>query len=92
MLRSLVGSEMCIRDSGKRVNKPGFQLEIGDVVSLREKARTMNIVTAALTAATPPPYIEYLADKNSANIVREPAIDEIPVICRVNMVVEYYNR
>jgi len=79
--------------NGKKVDRPGYQLDIGDIVSLSEKAKAMNIVSAALTSATPPPYIEYIgADKHSANFVRQPSVDEIPVICRVNMVVEYYNR
>ncbi len=78
--------------NGKRCSKPGCMISIGDVISLRAKAKELPLVTSSLQSSSPPAYIEFLADKNSAHFVRQPGVDEIPIICRVNMVVEYYNR
>ena len=80
----------------KRCNIPSRMIKIGDVISLKEKAKTIPYVLQAIE--TPerdvPDYIEIDHSKLSGGILRIPAPDEIPypVQMETNLVIEYYSR
>ena len=80
----------------KRCNIPSRMIKVGDVISLKEKAKTIPYVLQAIE--TPerdvPDYIEIDYSKFSGGILRIPAPDEIPypVQMETNLVIEYYSR
>ena len=80
----------------KRCNIPSRMIKVGDVISLKEKAKTIPYVLQAIE--TPerdvPDYIEIDHSKLSGGILRIPAPDEIPypVQMETNLVIEYYSR
>ncbi len=80
----------------KRCNIPSRMIKVGDVISLKETAKTIPYVLQAIT--TPerdvPDYIEIDHSKFSGGILRIPAPDEIPypVQMETNLVIEYYSR
>jgi len=80
----------------KRCNIPSRMIKIGEVISLKEKAKTIPYVLQAIE--TPerdvPDYIEIDHSKFSGEILRIPAPDEIPypVQMETNLVIEYYSR
>ena len=80
----------------KRCNIPSRIIKVGDVISLKEKAKTIPYVLQAIE--TPerdvPDYIEIDYSKFSGGILRIPAPDEIPypVQMETNLVIEYYSR
>ena len=80
----------------KRCNIPSRMIKVGDVISLKEKAKTIPYVLQAIE--TPerdvPDYIEIDHSKFSGAILRIPAPDEIPypVQMETNLVIEYYSR
>ena len=80
----------------KRCNIPSRMIKVGDVISLKEKAKTIPYVLQAIE--TPerdvPDYIEIDDSKFSGGILRIPAPDEIPypVQMETNLVIEYYSR
>jgi small subunit ribosomal protein S4 len=78
--------------NGRKIDRPGKLVTIEDVITIREKSRNMPMVQSALTQANPPGYIEASKEQFMARLTREPETEEIPVICRVPMVVEFYSR
>tara|TARA_B100000989_G_scaffold41226_1_gene26187 strand:+ start:1924 stop:2550 length:627 start_codon:yes stop_codon:yes gene_type:complete len=80
----------------KRCNIPSRMIKVGEVISLKEKAKTIPYVLQALE--TPerdvPDYIEIDHLKFTGGILRIPSLDEIPypVQMETNLVIEYYSR
>lgn len=89
--RQLVGHGH-ITVNGKRVDIPSFLVKMGDVVSVREKSKKMLMFQESLQSANPPAYVELNRTDLSCRIARIPEREEIPVICEVPLVVEYYAR
>ncbi|RAY16007.1 30S ribosomal protein S4 [Actinomadura craniellae] len=81
---------------GARVNIPSYRVRPGAVVTIAERSRTKPpFVLAAAGAHVPERVPDYLqADHTTltAQLVRLPERHEIPVICDVQLVVEYYSR
>ncbi|WP_426566839.1 30S ribosomal protein S4 [Angustibacter sp. McL0619] len=83
---------------GRLVDKPSYRLRPGQVVSVRERSRAMTpfVVAAAnghrdvLPAV--PAYLALGSDGLCARLEREPRRAEVPVICDVALVVEFYAR
>jgi len=89
--RQLV-SHAHFRVNGKKVNVPSYEMRIGDVITVREKSRDLDIFPMAQQLSSPPPYLT-VDDKNlTAQLSRLPEHDEIPVTCEISLVVEFYSR
>lgn len=78
--------------NGERVDIPSYLLSPNDVVSIRPKSRKMECFHEALRTGRAPSYINLSKSEMSAQLLYLPPREEIPVICNVNFVVEYYNR
>jgi len=80
--------------NGKRCNIPSRMVKPGDVIELREKARTIPMVIEAGQSPEreQPEYISVAGFKST--YVRVPSLDEVPypVIMEPNLVVEFYSR
>ena len=80
--------------NGKRCNISSRMIKVGDVISLKDKAKTIPAVLQAIE--TPerdvPDYIDVDHSKFSGGILRIPAPDEIPypVQMETNLVIEFY--
>jgi small subunit ribosomal protein S4 len=83
-----------VKVNGKRVNIPSYVCKVGDVIEVREKARSMAIVLEALQSGErdQPDYIEVDAKAMTARFSRMPGLAEVPypVQMEPNLVVEYY--
>ena len=85
-----------VKVNDMRCNIPSRMIKVGDVISLKEKAKTIPYVLQAIE--TPerdvPDYIEIDHSKFSGGILGIPAPDEIPypVQMETNLVIEYYSR
>ena len=71
--------------NGGRVNIPSFLVSLEDTVSVREKSKNLLIINDARSKANLPPYISSDAKSMVVRLEREPTIEEIPVICEVQM-------
>lgn len=79
--------------NGKRVNIASYILSPGDVVSVRQKSVRMNMfLEAAESAYYPPDYISLNKEKLEFSMVYTPKRHEVPVVCEVPQVIEYYSR
>ncbi|MGI9439765.1 MAG: 30S ribosomal protein S4 [Parvibaculales bacterium] len=82
--------------NGRRCNIPSRHLKVGDVVEIREKSRTLNIVLEALQSPERemPDYMDVDHNKLTAVLTRIPQLADIPypVQMEPNLVIEFYSR
>ncbi|MFT5193815.1 MAG: small subunit ribosomal protein S4 [Cellvibrionaceae bacterium] len=79
--------------NGKRVNIASYILSVGDVVSVRPKSIKMDMfVEASESAYYPPDYISLNKENLTFSMVYIPKRHEVPVVCEVPQVIEYYSR
>ncbi len=82
--------------NGRKVDKPSFRLRVGDTVEVVEKSRQKTpFVLAAAGAhagATTVPYLDISISNLRATLVGMPVRETVPVVCEVQLVVEFYSR
>ncbi len=79
--------------NGNIVNIPSYQVQVGDVISVREKSKKISCFTEAIESAdTSPSYIDVSPNDMSIKLIELPKREEIPIICEIPLVVEYYSR
>ena len=85
-----------VKVNGKRVNIASYLLKTGDLIELKEKSRSLEIVLRGIesTERDIPDYIECDQKKLTAKITRIPKLAEVPypVQMEPNLVVEFYSR
>jgi small subunit ribosomal protein S4 len=81
-----------IQVNGRRVNIPSFHVQQNHTISIKEKSRKLECFQDAIRNATPPPYIELTKADFSFKFLYVPPREEVPVVCDVPLVVEYYSR
>jgi len=78
--------------NGKKVNIPSYQVKNNEVVSIKEKSRKLDCFQESIRNAGAPPFIELSKADFSAKLLYLPPREEIPVICEIPLVVEFYSR
>ena len=82
--------------NGRRVNIPSYLVKEGDVISVRDKARDMELVAVAiqLPERDVPDYVEVDHGKLTAKFTRTPKLGDVPYPVKMepNLVVEFYSR
>ena len=82
--------------NGVRCNIPSRMVNVGDTVSLKEKAKGIPavIVASTLPERDVPDYVEVDQAKFSGSLIRIPMPDEVPypVQMETNLVIEFYSR
>jgi small subunit ribosomal protein S4 len=80
--------------NGKRVNIASYRVKPGDVVSVREKSRSMALVLEALSSSERDfaDYVTVDVRSFAATFVRAPELAEVPYPVKMepNLVVEFY--
>ncbi|HPR82529.1 MAG TPA: 30S ribosomal protein S4 [Pontiellaceae bacterium] len=89
--RQLVGHAHFLIN-GKKVNIPSYQMRIGDVITVREGSRELEIFPSAQQIASTPAYLTVDDKKLTASLSRLPEHGEVPVQCEASLVVEFYSR
>jgi len=79
--------------NGKKVDRPSYKIAVGDVITLRDKSKKVDMFTANFTeAAGGVSYIEKDMDNLTAKLVKMPAREEVPVQIQDQLIVEFYSR
>jgi small subunit ribosomal protein S4 len=79
--------------NGKKVDRPAYQVALGDTISLREKSRNLTIVKEALEDRTfTPEYVSFDANKLEGTFNRLPDRSELPAEINETLIVEFYSR
>jgi len=79
--------------NSKKIDIPSYLVNVGDVISLKEKSKDLAIVKAALeTITTTPEYLELDKEKKEGKFTRLPERSELTKEINESLIVEYYNR
>lgn len=82
--------------NGKRCNIGSRRVKSGDVVSIRDRSRTLSIVLESIQSSERdvPDYLDVDHTKLTASLTRVPKLSDIPypVQMEPNLVVEFYSR
>ena len=82
-----------IRVNGKKVDRPSYSVQPGDVVSVRDKEKIKNLVREnmeSLAGHQVPSWVEFNPSELSATVVAIPTSDQIPFDVNTNLIVEFY--
>ena len=77
---------------GRVVDRPGFQVRPGQVVSIDSEKSPSLAAIAEKTDAIPPPYLEVEKANCKVTVGRPALLEEIPANVEIMRVVEYYAR
>lgn len=92
--RQLV-SHNAILVNGSKVNIPSYQVQPGDVVSIREKSKAQLRIQSAVQLATQRGTVEWIetdANKLQGTFKRSPDRSELPSEINENLIVELYSK
>lgn len=78
--------------NGKSVNLPAYTVKLNDVVSVSDKSRKIPGFHEAVQNARPPVYMELDKPGLAVRMKDSPEREDIPVICDLQQVVEYYSK
>ena len=78
---------------GKRVDIPSYTVKVGQVISVREKSKDLQVIKESVEGLYGHvPYVEFDADKLEGSLSRLPERDELNQEIDDSLVVEYYNQ
>ncbi|MFM6946869.1 MAG: 30S ribosomal protein S4 [Flavobacteriales bacterium] len=90
--RQLV-SHKHITVNGEVVNIPSYTLRIGDVISVREKSKSLEAITSSLTASNKTfDWLDWDNSSMSGKLLNMPAREMIPENIREQLIVELYSK
>lgn len=80
--------------NGSVVNIPSFQVKAGDVVAVREKAKSLEVIEASLSGFNHSkyPWIEFDAASKSGKFLHMPDRADIPENIKEQLIVELYSK
>ncbi|MNU62591.1 30S ribosomal protein S4 [compost metagenome] len=80
--------------NGEVVNIPSYTLRIGDAVSVREKSKSLEAITSALTTSTNKRYdwLDWDSTSKTGKFLSIPSRDMIPENIKEQLIVELYSK
>ena len=80
--------------NGQVVNIPSYQLKVGDIVSVREKSKSLEVITTAVSGSTRSRYawLEWDGAAMSGKFLQKPEREEIPENIKEQLIVELYSK
>ena len=78
--------------NGKVCNVPSATVKAGDVVAVRERSKSLEVITAAVAGAKKYSWIEFDAKSLSAKFLTVPVREEIPENINEQLIVELYSK
>lgn len=78
---------------GNRVDIPSFEVKVGQVISVRDKSKNLDVIKNAVEAVVArPSYVEFDADKLEGKLVRLPGREDMNADIDEALIVEFYNK
>lgn len=81
--------------NGKKVNIPSYQVNINDVIEIREKSKNINDIKEIKDGKVEiniPNWLEFDSEKLKGRIKKFPSKEELNLPVKEKLVVEYYSR
>ena len=90
--RQLV-SHRHITVNGQVVNIPSYEVKLGDVIAIREKSKSLEVIsTAILSRSDKYPWLEWDQSTLSGKFIKYPEREEIPENIKEQLIVELYSK
>ncbi len=90
--RQLIGHRH-ILVNGKIVNIPSFELRPGDIVSVRERSKSLEVITESLAGrGNQYPWMEWDSAMMTGKFMSYPERDQIPENIKEQLIVELYSK
>ena len=78
---------------GKRVDIPSYEVDVNQVIAVREKSKNLDIIKNAVDAVVSrPSYVDFDADKLEGKLNRIPAREDMDADIDEALIVEFYNK
>ena len=78
--------------NGELVNIPSYILKAGDVVAIREKSKSLEIITDALASKANYEWLQFNDEKKESTFLSAPERIQIPEDIKEQLIVELYNK
>ncbi|HRS53898.1 MAG TPA: S4 domain-containing protein, partial [Bacteroidales bacterium] len=79
--------------NGKVVNIPSYSVKPGDIISVREKSRSLEVITNSLAYRSRNySWLEWDNAMMAGRFLNYPAREEIPENIKENLIVELYSK
>lgn len=81
--------------NGKRVNIPSYTVQIGDIITPRERSRNLAIIQEALAYAQQhgaPEWLDIDTDKAEGRVQGAPVVEQIATDLETQLIIELYSR
>jgi small subunit ribosomal protein S4 len=79
--------------NGQVVNIPSYSLNVGDTVSVREKSKSLEVITSSLMNSSEKcEYVEWNSDLMSGKLVALPQREQISENIKEQLIVELYSK
>ncbi len=80
--------------NGQVVNIPSYALKIGDIIEVREKSKSLEVVTnsVAATATKRFPWLEWSPETLTGKLISMPIREDIPENIEEQLIVELYSK
>lgn len=78
---------------GKRVDIPSFRVKPGQVIGVRERSKSLELIKGAIEGTSfMPEYVTFDAEKLEGTFTRLPERSELPAEINESLIVEFYSR
>lgn len=78
--------------NGRKVNIASYRVKAGDVISVIENSKNIDIIKAAVEDANTPSWLELDKASFSGKVLQNPTKDDIDFELNEEMIVEFYSR
>ncbi|MBR8702064.1 30S ribosomal protein S4 [Fusobacterium sp. DD29] len=78
--------------NGRRVNIPSYRVKVGDVISVIENSKNIEIIKASVEEATVPAWLELDKAAFSGKVLQNPTKDDLDFELNESLIVEFYSR
>ncbi len=81
--------------NGKRVKEPGYQVKIGDIITISNASKRTTLfknLALKIKSLTPPDWLELNKDKMEIKVVQEPTVKDLELIIDTPLVIEFYSK
>jgi len=90
--RQLIGHRH-ITVNGKVVNVPSFELKPGDIIAVRERSKSLEVITDSIAShGNPYAWLEWDRNLLAGKFMNYPQRDQIPENIREQLIVELYSK
>lgn len=78
--------------NGRRVNIPSYRVKVGDVISIIENSKNIEIIKASVEDAVVPAWLELDKAAFSGKVLQNPTKDDLDFELNESLIVEFYSR